>query len=433
VSRILLLTSGTRGDVQPFVALGRALRRAGHDPVVCTHERFRPFVERHGVRYALMTDDLLRFGDTPEGRALTEGRGNALAALRTARPIYARMLRDAEAAAEGAEIIVHHPKTLAGPSLAEAHDVPAVLVLPVPAMTPTAAFALPLVGDRDVGRVLNRATYWPLRFSTSAFSGVVNAWRRSLGLEPDRARPPHVDHRGRPVPTLYPVSPHVVPRPADWPANTLLTGYWFLDDDAPTPPPDELAAFLEAGPAPVVIGFGSMSGGDAARRTRLVTEAVATAGVRAVLVTGWGGLAVEEPARLQRLLAVREAPFAWLFPRAAAVVHHGGAGTTAEGVRAGVPSLACTFFGDQPFWGSRLARLGVGPAPIGQRRLTAERLAAALAAMSSDGAMRERARALGAKVRREDGLGVAVERIESWCQQRAPRRSGLVRSDVRGL
>jgi sterol 3beta-glucosyltransferase len=420
VSRVLLLTSGTRGDVQPFVALARGLQGAGHDVAICTHERFRGFVEANGVPYAFMNDDLLKLADTPQGRALTEGRGNPVAALRAVGPIFARMLREAQAAAEGVDAIVHHPKTLAAPSLAEAHGVAAVMVLPVPAMTPTRAFALPLLGDRDLGPWLNRASYAPLALQTSAFRGVLDAWRAELGLPRSRLRPPHLDARGAPVPTLYPVSPRLVARPTDWPATTVLTGAWFLDDREAAPPAD-LAPFLAAGPAPITIGFGSMVGRDPAARSRLVFEAVDRAGVRAVLVTGWGGLeAAAVPAHVrERVLAVPSAPFAWLFPRSAAVVHHGGAGTTAEGLRAGVPSLVCPFFGDQPYWGGRVARLGVGPRPIPQRRLTVERLAAALRELVEDGAMRARAAALGSEIAREDGVGEAVRRLEGWMGGRA--------------
>jgi sterol 3beta-glucosyltransferase len=415
MSRVLLLTSGTRGDVQPFVALARGLQRAGHEALVCTHERFRGFVEAHGVAYAFMNDDLLKLADTSAGRALTEGRGNPIAALRTVGPIFARMLREAQAAAVGADLIVHHPKSLAAPSLAEAHDIPAVMVLPVPAMTPTRAFALPLLGDRQLGPWLNRASYAPLALQTRAFREIVDRWRGELGLPRARLRPPHLDARGRPVPTLYPVSQRVVPRPPDWPASTVLTGFWYLDDHA-TEPPAELVAFLAAGPAPVAVGFSSMVGRDAAGRSRLVLEAVERAGVRAVLVTGWGGLdAAAVPPRLrERVLAVPSTPFEWLFPRSAAVVHHGGAGSTAEGLRAGVPSLVCPFFGDQPFWGARVARLGVGPRPIPQRRLTVDRLAAALRTLVEDDAMRARAAALGVEIAGEDGVGEAVRRLEGW-------------------
>ncbi len=414
MSRVLLLTSGTRGDVQPFVALGQGLVAAGHDVVLCTHTRFERFVLDHGVPYAPMDDGLLELADTPEGRALTVGKGNPLKALRTVQPIYARMLRDAQAAAVGADLIVYHPKTLAAPSLSEAYAVPAVMALPVPSMTPTRAFALPLMGDRDLGPWLNRVTYAPLSFSTSGFARVVDAWRAELGLPKARRRPPHLDVDGRPVPTLYPVSPRVVARPDDWPASTVLTGYWFLADVAE--PSGDLRRFVDAGPPPIVVGFSSMVGGDPAATTRAVLDAVEATEERAVLVSSWGGLQADTlPDRVRdRVLVVPTAPFGWLFPRSRAVVHHGGAGTTAEALRAGVPSLVVPFFGDQPYWGSRVARLGVGPRPIPHARLTADHLAGALREMATSAPMRARAADLGRDLRAEDGVAEAVRRLEAW-------------------
>lgn len=405
-TRVLLLTSGTRGDVQPFVALGRGLLRAGYAVRLCSHARFGGFVETHGLEYAPVNDGLLEL--TTDGRALTEGRGNVLAAVRALQPTFARTLGDAARAAEGCNLIVYHPKAMAGPSLAEAHGVPGVLSLPLPSLTPTRAFALPLLGERDLGEVLNRASYAPLHASSAAYYGELRRWRAALGLpRPARFAAPHRDAAGRDVPTLYPASPSVVPPPTDWPATTWMTGYWFSEDDEK--PDGALAAFVDAGPPPVVIGFSSMVGRDAAGRTRMVVDAVKEASVRAVLVSGWGGLAESALQHVpEQIFVTPVAPFAWLFRRTAAVVRHGGAGTTAEGLRAGVPALVCPFFGDQPYWGARVHSLSVGPRPIPQKRLSTPRLAAAIAEMIRDEGMRKRAQTLGAAIRTERGVETAV-------------------------
>lgn len=411
MKRVLLLTSGTRGDVQPFVALGKRLLQEGMEVRLCTHERFRAFVEQHGLTYAFMNDDLLRFADTEGGRTLTQSKGNVLKAMREMKPVYARTLREAQAAAQGCDLIVYHPKALAGASLAEAMRVPGVMVLPAPAMTPTRSFALPFLGDRDWGGFLNRLSYAPLRMSTTAFRGELNRWRGELGLPPEPAfASPHLDAAGQPVPTLYPVSPHVVQPPADWPGNVHLTGYWFLEGNQTWTPPAELSAFLEAGPPPVAISFSSMVGTDVKQRTRIMLESVTRAGTRAVLVSSSGGIDIGEgnEERTNSILQVDAAPFEWLFPRVKAVVHHGGAGTTAEGLRAGIPALACPFFGDQPYWGARIHRLGVGPKPIPQSRLTAEALSEAFTVMLNDREMRLRAASLGEHIRAEDGVGRAI-------------------------
>jgi sterol 3beta-glucosyltransferase len=177
-----------------------------------------------------------------------------------------------------------------------------------------------------------------------------------------------------------------------------------------TPPP-ALAAFLDAGPPPVYVGFGSMAGIDPAATTRIVLDAVARAGVRAVLASGWGGIAAD--AAPPSVFLLDDAPHDALFPRMAAVVHHGGAGTTAAGLRAGVPGVLCPFGVDQPFWGARVQALGAGPAPIPQRKLDAVRLADAIRVAVDDPTMRGVAQRIGAAIHAEDGVGAAIECIEA--------------------
>jgi sterol 3beta-glucosyltransferase len=214
------------------------------------------------------------------------------------------------------------------------------------------------------------------------------------------------------VPLLYGFSPHVVPRPADWPPNHHVTGYWFLDPDDGWQPPADLAAFLAAGPPPVYIGFGSMANRDPAEAAQIMLDALAQSGQRGVIASGWGGLTPSDlPDRVHMLSSI---PHSWLFPRMAAVVHHGGAGTTAAGLRAGVPSIIVPFFGDQPFWGRRVAELGVGPVPIPRRKLTASALADAITRAVTDPAMRARAAALGEQIRAEDGIAAAAAHIEAY-------------------
>jgi sterol 3beta-glucosyltransferase len=208
---------------------------------------------------------------------------------------------------------------------------------------------------------------------------------------------------------LQAFSRHVVPRPSDWPDSAVVTGYWFLDEGVDWTPPRELADFLDAGPPPVFVGFGSMAGRDPARTARTVLAAVARSGQRALIVSGWGGLRVDEPP--PGVFVAESVPYDWLLPRVAAVVHHGGAGTTAAGLRAGKPTVVCPFVADQPFWGARVAALGVGPRPIPQRRLGEAELAAAILEAVGDAGMRDRAERLGAQIRAEDGVAAAVEVI----------------------
>jgi UDP:flavonoid glycosyltransferase YjiC (YdhE family) len=211
------------------------------------------------------------------------------------------------------------------------------------------------------------------------------------------------------MPILYGYSPAVIPPAPDWPPSVHVTGYWFPDPPASWAPPPELQAFLEAGPPPVYIGFGSMSSRDPQATARLALDALARTGQRGIILSGWGGM--HQPDLPPAVLAIDGAPFSWLFPRVAAVVHHGGAGTTAAGLAAGVPAVVVPFFGDQPFWGRRVFELGAGPAPIPRKRLTVDNLSAALARAVADPAMRNQTARLGKTLQSEDGVARAVEVI----------------------
>ena len=216
--------------------------------------------------------------------------------------------------------------------------------------------------------------------------------------------------RSNGFPMLYGFSPSVVPKPTDWGADDHVTGYWFLDSDDDWTPPQDLLNFLQAGPPPVYIGFGSMSSRKPAETTDLVLQALAKTQQRAILLSGWDGMQMTDlPASV---CMVDSIPHAWLFARVAAVVHHGGAGTTAAGLRAGVPSIVIPFLGDQPFWGQRVHDLGVGPAPIPRSKLTVDRLAGAIQEAVTNTTMRQRAAELGSKIQAEDGIANAVAIIQ---------------------
>jgi sterol 3beta-glucosyltransferase len=207
-------------------------------------------------------------------------------------------------------------------------------------------------------------------------------------------------------------SSNVIHQPPDWPESVHITGYWFPDIHTEWCPPSQLEAFLDAGDPPVYVGFGSMAGSHPEQLATVVLEALAKSGQRGLLLTGWGGMhAMSVP---DSVFVIDSAPHDWVFPRMAAVVHHGGAGTTAEGLRAGIPSVILPFMMDQPFWGRRVKALGVGPEPIPHKKLTADRLAQAIHAAVTQPAIKRRADWLGEAIRAEDGVGNAV-RIVKEC------------------
>ena len=306
---------------------------------------------------------------------------------------------------------MHNGQVIAGQHVAERLGRPAVLALPIPMYVPAREFPWPGQAlPRRLPAALHRSTFLGMKGPELMFRRTIDRWRDTLDLPRRRGRhDPLRRPDGAPAPVLHAISRHVVPRPADWPAAATVTGYWFLDGAAPALPGD-LTEFLGAGEPPVFIGFGSMSGPDPAATTATVLAAARRAGVRAVVGTAWGGLTAETSSDVFALGAV---PYDRLFPRVAAVIHHGGAGTVAAAAAAGRPQVVCPFVADQPFWGWRLHDLGVAPEPVHQRRLEPHVLAAAIERATTDTGLTTAAGQLGALIRDEDGVRDAVRQLET--------------------
>ena len=258
----------------------------------------------------------------------------------------------------------------------------------------------------------------PGRWMSHVFTNALLSLPHRPALRRARAEalglPPEARKRDGAAPVLYGFSPHVVPPPRSWAGRRFVTGYWIVPLPADWSPPPDLAAFIAAGPVPVCIGFGSMPNDNPAALAELLVAASRRAGTRVVLLSGWGGL---DFAGGDDVFVTDAVPHEWLFPRVAAVVHHGGAGTTGAGLRAGVPTVVVPHGADQPFWGTRFTELGVGPRPIPRRRLTVAGLAEALEFVLTDQAVRDRAAALGRQIRAEDGVGTAVGVINDFLVQ----------------
>lgn len=408
---VLLTCFGTRGDAQPYAALAGALIRAGHRATIATADGFRDLVP-DGVAFAGVGSEMLRL--VKDVMPELSGARDALRTLGVMREAMHQQNAELWTAAQAArpDIVVYHPKVIGAPHVAEALGVPGVLSLPLPYFTPTREFPQPLLGAARLPGWVNRASYALRRSIGLLYGGMINDLRRQLGLSSvGRLADPLVGPDGRAVEVLYPYSPQVVPTPSDYPPTAHVTGYWFLDQPEWTPPP-KLIDFLSAGPAPVYVGFGSMGFGRGAdeRRDAIVT-ALAANRLRGIVATGWGGITPGSTPS-DDVFAIDEAPHDWLLPRMAAVVHHGGAGSTAAGLRAGKPTLVIPFLGDQPFWGARVTAIGAGPKPLPSTRL-ASGLTARLANLVGEPTYRHRAAAIGNLIRAENGLGNGVRILES--------------------
>lgn len=435
--RILIATIGTRGDVQPYLALAAGLKAAGHDVALCTCERFANWIGQFNVTHLPLDDSLLKLLESPAGRLLIGQLDSVWGGLKTARsvlqqvrPMNERLVADAWAASEAwrPDVIVYHPKLFCMPAISARRGIPAVLAPLIPMQVATGDAPFWGMPRLPLGRSYNQLTWRVVESLTQLGTrGYLRTWRHAHDpQELSRQSTPSQLTPDAPITVLHGYSDAVSPRPADWPSHAHVCGYWFLDDaigsdGAAWQPPAALLRFLEQGPAPVYIGFGSMASADVTSATARVLAAVAQAGVRAVLARGWGGLA--HAALPNAVFALDEAPHTWLFPRMAAVVHHGGAGTTAAGLRAGRPTLICPFGLDQPFWGDRIAKLGAGPAPLPQKRLNAQSLGAALTELVTQAGFRESATRIGAAIQAQDGVATAVALIEQAAGAQRPVRT----------
>jgi UDP:flavonoid glycosyltransferase YjiC (YdhE family) len=256
----------------------------------------------------------------------------------------------------------------------------------------------------------NRLGYSVLRQSSwRGLAGGRNPLAKQLGLPQSSYK----DFRAvvDTAPALTTVSRHVFRRPADWGDHWQVTGFLF-DDEPQWSPPQGLIDFLAAGEAPVYVGFGSMPDAHPAETTRTILDAVRRAGKRAIILTGWAGLGADNAP--DNVYILKYVPHSWLFPQMTAVIHHGGSGTTASGLRAGVPTVVVPHQGDQGFWGRTVKHLGVGTAPIPRKKLTVDNLAAAIKEATSNRDLEANARALGKKIQAEDGLAEAVKWVEHF-------------------
>jgi UDP:flavonoid glycosyltransferase YjiC (YdhE family) len=420
---ITILAIGSRGDVQPLVALGLGLQAAGHKVCVATHATFERVVRNSGLGFFLLQANPKEILEGEAGQAAMEGGSNPLRSLQDfARMINPAILQtgaDCWAACQEADVILYSPLGFYGaPDIAEKLDIPAIgaYLQPIHRTRAFPSYAVPNL--RHLGGIINRLTYlltdvlfWlPYRSAVNQFR------QEQLNLPPISRWVNYARRWQQHMPVIYGFSPNVVSKPPDWGDHIEITGYWFVDKPADWQPPPDLVDFLAAGPSPVYIGFGSMSSRKPEQTTGIALKALARTEQRGLLATGWGGLAQADlPHNVFKIEAV---PHDWLFPQMAAVVHHGGAGTTAAGLRAGVPTITVPHFTDQPFWGRRVADLGVGPQPIPRKQLSVERLAEAIEEAVSNKEMQRRVAALGERIRDEDGVARAVEAISLFLSHR---------------
>jgi sterol 3beta-glucosyltransferase len=409
---ITILTYGSRGDVQPFLALAVGLQKRGHQVKLAAPHRFTDFAAGYNVPFVPLA------GDPEEISKVFNDAGHNPIRMASAIRDYVNSIavdvaREAFAACNNADLIIHSFLFTTGAhSFARKHNSPDISIQTFPIFAPTREYppaalaSLPTGALSYFGHWLNTQVFW---------HGGNSGYNQKRKQHPDvfsfdlfwpfADKPPH-----RPTPLLFALSPTVLPPAREWTNRAHVTGYFFLDAPADYQPPAELTRFLEAGPAPVCVTFGSMIHRASESIARSMMDAIRKNGQRAIILTGWDGW--KDQTSSEDFLFLESAPHDWLFPRCKAVIHHGGAGTTAAGLRAGIPNIVIPFAGDQMFWGKRVHAIGAGPRPINVKELTAMRLVSALVE-AEDRTLQGRARLAAELIRVENGVGEAIRVVES--------------------
>ncbi|WP_170220812.1 glycosyltransferase [Amycolatopsis cihanbeyliensis] len=409
--KIALVPFGSRGDIQPFLALGTALRRRGHKVDLVTSGDFQKLADDADLNLKEIPTSTGNFFEIPE---VIESLRKSPSALRMERRLpgtspeaYASLLERIDAMCADADFTVNALFTK-GISVARS-DRPWCASSWWP-ITPTGAFPAFGAPELPLGPLYNRLTHlvagqvewWKTR-------RMVNGFRAKRGLPTIGARSPYRE-LGRDLPMMYPYSSSLIPRPADWPGHCHVTGYWFWERS--WQPPAELEEFLASEPKPLVATFGSTWPVHREELTRAALRAAAERTGRRIVVVGGR----PEPLR-DGDFHLTEADYSWLFPRASAVIHNCGYGTTAEVLKAGVPQVVIPTFADHPFWASKVRKLGVAAKPIRFASMRVEEVVAGVEEAVGSAAMAEQAARIGERVRAERGVERACDIIEGWYER----------------
>ncbi|CRK42911.1 hypothetical protein BN1708_008906 [Verticillium longisporum] len=423
--KVTCLTIGSRGDVQPYIALCKGLIAEGHRPRIATHAEFQPWIESHGIEFAKVE------GDPGELMRLCIENGTfTFSFIREANSMFRgwldELLVSAWEACQGSDLLIESPSAMAGIHVAEALGIPYFRAFTMP-WTRTRAYPHAfVVPESKLGGAYNYMTY--IMFDNifwKATAGQVNRWRNKTLKLPNTNLEKMQPNK---VPFLYNFSPSVVAPPLDFSDWIRVTGYWFLDEATKWEPPKELTDFIAQARADdkklVYVGFGSIIVNDTAKMTQEVIDAVLKADVRCILSKGWSDRVAnsgdagtddaaaaskrEEPVMPPEIHVIKSAPHDWLFSQIDAAAHHGGSGTTGASLRAGIPTIIRPFFGDQFFFGNRVEDIGVG---ICLKKWGATSFARALWEATHNERMIIKARVLGEQIRKENGVESAIQCI----------------------
>lgn len=425
--KITMVAFGSTGDVQPYIVLGRELKARGHDIALCAFPEFETKILGEGFRFCPIRGDVQLF----MSKCLSGSFGIMYLkqVVDSLEPQIKTVLESLEEACTGAEAIISVFFGEIVMSIAEKLHIPYIqthyYLMDRNSTAPISA----LQGQKG-GSIWNLMTY-PIGYLLISMMEkyFLADWRQARGMTPRKlSKTPNYEINGHQVPVLYIMSPLIMRRPRHWGENIHMTGYLLEKETKAYTPSPEFQAFLDADPTPpVYIGFGSMVSNDMGETLDIVLKAIDRAGIRAVISRGWGGVIMEPQ---KNVFVVDYVPHDWLFRHVSAVVHHGGAGTTAAGILAGKPTLVIPFGGDQPFWGQRVKELGIGPKPIPRSQLTVRKLSNALFFLVNNKRYQVAAKELGDRLALEDGSKAAADLVEhelrKWLREEGRNAEAIV-------
>ena len=410
--RISMVAIGSTGDVRPYVLLGKELKKRGHEVTIVCFDMTEKMVTEAGLNFAPLAGsvkDIFMAVMTPgtNGFTFLPKFKNALL------DDLPQFLHTLEEGCKDAEAIICTFFGSVVYSIAEKHNIPCIQTHNF-LMDYNDMFPITTAPGLKMGKAWNTVSYkMGYALINTLEWHYLSDWRSEEGMKSKKiSMSPDYYINGHKIPVLYAISPLLVPRAPEWDEHIHMTGFWTDPEPCEYEPEPSLVRFLEEGEKPVYIGFGSMVSSDMGQTLDIVLKAVAASGVRAIIGRGWGGGALDAALSNPNVYVADYIPHDWLFSRVSAVVHHGGAGTTAAGVLACKPTLVVPFGGDQPFWGQRIYDLGIGPKPIKRENLTVEKLADALIKLTHTPRFNVAVSEIGERMKYENGTLLAADIVE---------------------
>lgn len=409
---ITIICAGSRGDFQPYVALAQRLKILGEEVRISGFSQFENFVRGYGIDYVPIEVDYEELGVDPKMLKQAGSADNPLKMILTFNKMKkygAQIAKQTYDSLEGSDLIVYHPGCVIGYFAAQEMNISSVLATPFPMNKTEEYLSVVTYGKARPTRINKKISYKMIQgmLWLASSNTVKQYWKERFGRIPKNFKSPY-ERISKDHIAMVSCSNFVFPRPKDWNKNIYQSGYWFVEENKEYKPSKELESFINNGEKSVYIGFGSVFDSDEKDKiVKIIIDALKKCGKRGI-ISGMGKV----DNLPNNIIAVDGIPHTWLFEKVSVVCHHGGAGTTAAGFRAGVPSVIIPFSNDQFAWAHRAFDLGVGAKPIYKKDLTADKLAEGINyALNKD--IIERAEILSKNIALEDGaLDCAKEIVD---------------------